>query len=69
MDQRVRNGHCNSMDTSNAAEPCWVNVENNLYEEDFQLWDFKTWRLNRSSQISKRLHNLFICLLSIIFAA
>lgn len=49
MDQRVRNGHCNSMDTSNAAEPCWVNVENNLYEEDFQLWDVKTWRLNRSS--------------------
>lgn len=48
MDQRVRNGHCNSMDTLNAAE-CWVNVENNLYEEDFQLWDFKIWRLNRSS--------------------
>lgn len=68
MDQRVRNGHCNSMDNSNAAE-CWVNVEKNLYEEDFQLWDVKTWRLNRSSQISKRLHNLLICLLSIIFAA
>lgn len=48
MDQRVRNGHCNSMDTLNAAE-CWVNVEKNLYEEDFQLWDVKTWRLNRSS--------------------
>ena len=40
MEQRVRNGNCNSMDTSNAVE-CWVNAKKNLYEEDFQLWDVK----------------------------